>query len=275
MDYDIIKKKATYLYNECKPRYPFGYGLSYCRFEYSNLTVDRESYANGDVIKLCVDVKNTGNMAAQEVIQAYVSIKQSKVKRGNRQLKAFAKVEIQAGQTAAVELEINTDELRVWDVRSDSYVLESGDYVIDIAKNCNEPILSKQIRINGGEIADRLMGGIIQAQNCDDYDHISLGECRHEGQNRSVAVMNCRGRLVYNDCRFDGQNTFGALVSLGGSGQKLKLFADEKLLCEIDVTPTGGSQMWADVVGQFAPVNGTKKVTIEFNGNIKEFWFRG
>jgi beta-glucosidase len=270
MDYDIIHQKATYLYTEAIPRYPFGFGLSYSGFSYGDFKSDKTVYEKGDCIKLSVDVKNTGGMEAQEVVQAYVSIKQSKVKRGNRQLKAFTKVNLAPGETKTVPLEINTDELRIWDVRTDRYLLESGDYAIDIAKDCLTPILSAEVRVNGEEIADRDMRRVIQAMNCDDYDRISLGECKYDG---GVAVMGCQGKLLYNGCAFNGENTFTALVSLPVGGQSLTVLADDEILCEIDVPPTGGKQEWVTCQGSFPPVFGVRDVVLRFNGNIKEFKF--
>jgi beta-glucosidase len=270
MDYDIIKQKATYLYTEALPRYPFGHGLSYVDFVYSNFTLDKETYEQGDKMVIHVEVKNTGDMEAQEVIQVYVSIKESKVKRANRQLKAFTKTNLKPGETQTIRLEIDTDELRIWDVRTDKYLLESGDYIIEVAKNCRKPIMSKEVRINGEAIADRYMGRIIQAMNCDDYDRISLGECRHDG---GTAVMDCRGRLVYRDCRFNGETRFTVLVSLPSGGRNLTVWADGKELCEINVEPTGGIQEWKTYTGTFAPVYGVSELVLRFEGNIKEFVF--
>ena len=86
MDYDI-RNGRTYMYTKRKPLYPFGYGLSYTTFEYRKVTLSSDSPAKKDTLRIVVDVKNTGDVKGEEVVQLYVSYPDSKVKRPIKQLK--------------------------------------------------------------------------------------------------------------------------------------------------------------------------------------------
>jgi len=104
--------------------YPFGFGLSYTTFGYGEAT----AVATDAGIEIRVPVTNTGGLDGREVVQAYVSLPGSTVRRAPRELKAFASVEIAAGETAAVVLTIARDDLAYWDTRLGRWVVEGGEY---------------------------------------------------------------------------------------------------------------------------------------------------
>ena len=275
-DYDIMKNKVTYMYLESEPLYPFGHGLSYADFKYSNLRLDKDSYGKGDVIKATVDVTNTSDIDAHEVVELYVAIEESKIFRAKRQLKAFEKPFIKAGETVTVELSIDTDELRIWNVRNDSYTLETGDYNIQICRNADEVITEKQVRITGEEICDRdLAHGKIEAMNFDDYDNVILGECKEGG----VAIEKCAGTAIYKDCIFDEQTKFVARCANGKTGGTLTIridSADGEIIGECEVPPTCGWQIWEDFECDIKPLKGKHDIYISFSYwtiSLKEFEF--
>ena len=105
--------------------YPFGHGLSYADFSYSNLQVSKDAYGEGDIIKLSFDLSNTGFMAADEVAQLYVRRTGSKVSWPDKELKAFRRVNVGAGDTVTVKLEIPVDDLRWYNEDSKSWELEA------------------------------------------------------------------------------------------------------------------------------------------------------
>ncbi|SNY66447.1 glycoside hydrolase family 3 C-terminal domain-containing protein [Paractinoplanes atraurantiacus] len=104
--------------------YPFGFGLSYTTFEYGmpSATVT----ASG--VELTIDVTNTGARDGREVVQAYMEVTRSRVRRAPRELKAFANVAIAAGATETVTLQIPRDDLAYWDERLSRWVVEGGEY---------------------------------------------------------------------------------------------------------------------------------------------------
>ena len=105
-----------------KPMYAFGHGLSYVDFEYGPMSVKSGKKA----IKVTFDITNTGSMAADEVVQLYVSRLDSKVEWPAKELKAFERVSLGASETRTVTLEIPADDLRYWNADTNSWTLEHG-----------------------------------------------------------------------------------------------------------------------------------------------------
>lgn len=126
---------------QISPKYPFGYGLSYTDFAYSNLQTDKESYRHSDVISLSLTVKNTGNTDGYETVQLYASETASKVMKPVRELKAFKKVMIPAGEAVTVNVELPVSDLAwfneqtmTWEVNPGKYLLAAGSSSGDIRK---------------------------------------------------------------------------------------------------------------------------------------------
>ena len=103
MDYDL-RHGRTYMYFRGKPLYPFGYGLSYTSFDYSNLRTSASRLALDGEITVTVDVTNTGARAGDEVVQMYVRHPDSRVSRPLRELRGFQRVSLRPGETRRVEL---------------------------------------------------------------------------------------------------------------------------------------------------------------------------
>ena len=102
--------------------YAFGHGLSYVDFEYGPMSVKSGKKA----VKVTFDITNTGSMAADEVVQLYVNRLDSKVEWPVKELKAFERISLGAGETRTVTLEIPADDLRYWNVDTNSWTLEHG-----------------------------------------------------------------------------------------------------------------------------------------------------
>ena len=122
MDYDI-RHGRTYMYFKGQPLYPFGYGLSYTRFEYGQAKVVKQDKQK---VIVSVPVKNAGSLDGDEVVQLYVSYPESQVEHPARQLKAFQRVNIPAGTTRDVVLEVAKSDLTYWDAERHAFIPESG-----------------------------------------------------------------------------------------------------------------------------------------------------
>jgi len=120
-----------------KPLYPFGYGLSYTQFDYSNIRLSATQATAADVIQVQVSVKNTGIHAGDEVVQLYVSDPVASVTRPVKALKGFKRVHLQAGQTAQLTFELDVRHLAFYD-RDMKYVVEAGDIGVMIGSSSEE-----------------------------------------------------------------------------------------------------------------------------------------
>ena len=128
MDYDI-RHGRTYMYFKGTPLYPFGYGLSYTRFEYGDAKVLKQDKQK---IYVSVPVKNAGAMDGDEVVQLYASYPDSQVEHPKRQLKAFSRVTIPAGETREVVLEVAKSDLTYWDAVQHAFIPEKGKIFFEI-----------------------------------------------------------------------------------------------------------------------------------------------
>jgi beta-glucosidase len=130
--------------------FPFGHGLSYTSFGYGEARASIN--ADGNVL-VSVDVTNTGAVEGREIVQVYTSLPISIVQRPPRELKAFGIVDLAAGETRTVELLIRRADLSYWDIRSDSWVVEGGDYTVEVGASSRDLRTSTSVAIEGD--ADR------------------------------------------------------------------------------------------------------------------------
>ena len=136
-----------YTSKEMPVLFPFGYGLSYTTFEYSNLTVEKDCIKESEGVKVTVDVTNRGNCAGKEVVQLYVGKKQGSVIRPVRELRAFDKISLEPGETKTVTFTLNSRAFAYWEMEMHDWFVESGIYEIQIGKSASEIVLSKEIQV--------------------------------------------------------------------------------------------------------------------------------
>jgi beta-glucosidase len=107
------------------PLYPFGYGLSYTTFEYSNLRLKRPQVKLGEKVEVSVDVRNSGKMAGDEVVQLYIHQRAGKSSRPVRLLKGFERVTLKPGETRTVSFVLGQDELSYWSTTERAWIQET------------------------------------------------------------------------------------------------------------------------------------------------------
>ncbi len=121
------------------PAFPFGFGLSYTNFSYSNLTVDNPHPGPSDTLKINVDVSNTGNYEGQEVAQLYVSAIESAVDRAPKELKAFDKIDLQPGETRRITFSLPVAQLAYYDESNLEFVVEPIEYEVIVGAHSLDP----------------------------------------------------------------------------------------------------------------------------------------
>lgn len=137
MDYDITHGR-TYMYFKEKPLYPFGYGLSYTRFNYSGTTLNDRVIERGDTLRVCFNLKNSGDMDGDEVVQLYVSARKHTDKDPIKQLKAFQHISLRKGETKKVELTVPYTELQVWDEKQNRFILPDKEMTLEIGASSSD-----------------------------------------------------------------------------------------------------------------------------------------
>ncbi len=130
-----------YDFKEMDVQFPFGYGLSYTTFEYSNLKVSSKEFKDVDGIKVSVDVKNTGKVAGKEIVQVYVHDHKSKLVRPIKELKGFAKVDLQPGETKTVTISLDFRSFAYYHPGHEQWITENGSFDLLIGSS------SKDIRL--------------------------------------------------------------------------------------------------------------------------------
>ena len=128
---------SKYLDAPIKPLFPFGYGLSYSRFKYDNLTLSKTAATETDIIDVCVDVTNTSGIDGEEIVQVYITDPVASLVRPVKELKGFAKVFIRAGEVKSVTIKLPIQNTGFHN-RKLEYVVEKGRLLVSVGTNSDE-----------------------------------------------------------------------------------------------------------------------------------------
>jgi len=131
-----------------RPLFPFGYGLSYTNFAYSNLIVDKKELSDTDTLQVTVNVKNTGTRAGKEIVQLYVRDVESRVIRPDKELKGFDKVSLAPGEEKTVVFELDKRSFAFYDAEAADWVVETGAFDILIGSSSRDIALSEKVTVN-------------------------------------------------------------------------------------------------------------------------------
>lgn len=145
---DILVGYRWFDTKKIDPQFCFGYGLSYTSFEFGDATVVKTDFSKDESIQVTLKLKNTGTVAGAEVVQLYVNHVNSSVVKADRELKAFAKVYLQAGQEKEVVLNLNAADLAYYDEASRNWVVETGNYNLMIGNSSRNISKTVGIEIN-------------------------------------------------------------------------------------------------------------------------------
>lgn len=130
--------------------FPFGFGLSYTRFDYSHLRVSQSSFALDDVLEVSVDVTNSGQRDGQEIVQLYVHDPICRLPRPPKELKAFAKVALAVGETKTVTMALSARAFSYYDPAYGQWVAEAGAFDILVGRSSVDICLTQRITLTEG-----------------------------------------------------------------------------------------------------------------------------
>lgn len=275
MDYDIIKGKRTYQYFDGEVLYPFGHGLSYTSFEYSGLHISHTSPTAQDTVAVTVHVRNSGEIAGDEVVQLYVRAEQSRVTRPLKTLQGFKRLHLAAGEKQTISFDLKISDLAIWDVTRDRYCVESGTYTLMIGASSTSIVDSATLQVIGEVIPPRSLQQPTKAINYDDYENIYIDECREGGE--SVRTSAGNGWILFKDVEFGEEAArLEARVSghIKGGEIILATGSPEGAIASIcKVTPTGGRQAWTTITSELAGLSGRHDLYITIKGEVQLSWF--
>jgi beta-glucosidase len=140
----------TYRFFKGTPLYPFGHGLSYTTFSYTNLRTSADAIPANGSITVRVDVRNSGQRAGDEVVQLYVQHQGSSVDRPVKELKGYRRIALRPGETRTVEFPLPASALAYWDAGGHRWVVEDGSVRIQIGASAADIRQEKAVRVRGG-----------------------------------------------------------------------------------------------------------------------------
>ncbi|MCR5157330.1 MAG: glycoside hydrolase family 3 C-terminal domain-containing protein [Butyrivibrio sp.] len=129
--------------------FPFGHGLGYTEFEYSNLKVSADSITDKDKLEVSVDIWNVGRYAGKEAVQLYVSCDNGRASRPMKELKGFKKVELKPGETKTVTFTLDADSFAYYNADIHDFYVESGEYTVMVGASSSDIRQAKTITVEG------------------------------------------------------------------------------------------------------------------------------
>ncbi|MGB4415091.1 MAG: glycoside hydrolase family 3 C-terminal domain-containing protein [Paludibacter sp.] len=144
---DILVGYRWFDTKKIAPLFAFGYGLSYTTFEYGKIMTDKKLYTPDETVKVSFTLKNTGKVDGAEATQVYVSDPKATVMRPVKELKAFKKVFLKAGETQTIEMEIKVKDMAFYNETTQSWTVEPGEFVLRNAASSNDVKSSVSIQI--------------------------------------------------------------------------------------------------------------------------------
>ena len=242
------KNGRTYWYFNKDVSYEFGYGLSYTTFEYSNFSISRNAITPNDRITVCADVKNTGGVDGDEVVQIYVRTPDSpaSLERPIKRLRGFQRVTIAAGQTKTVSIDIDCADLWFWDSKNERITFDQGKYIFEIGASSKDirgkveavmsgtfnPVLKTVVAECGKVIlrpGNSVRTSVTAAMSDDSFYNIGDAKVTYKSNNPAVASVDEKGIVTANGV---GTVSIFAYVTVNGKtlsdSYPLKIMPDLK-----------------------------------------------
>jgi len=184
--------------NHIEPQFPFGFGLSYTTFKYSNLAV---AYSDPDSVEVSFDIKNTGSVAGAEIAEIYVNQNVPKVTRPVKELKDFGKVFLQPGETKTVTLKLDENAFSYFSSARNAFVVDSGRYDIIIGASSADERLRQTFVFQKNLIIGIEKNPFGPENQCSIYpvpadDHIVIQIFNDDMRSKYMEIYNSTGRIV-------------------------------------------------------------------------------
>jgi len=140
---------------EIEPLFPFGFGLSYTNFEYSNISIDKKELYDNEELTITFKIKNTGEYPGKEIAQLYVRDLESSVIRPLKELKGFVKAALNPGEEESVSISLNKRAFAYYNTEIKDWYVESGDFEILIGKSSADIVLTEMVHVKSTNIINK------------------------------------------------------------------------------------------------------------------------
>ncbi|QDB79636.1 carbohydrate-binding protein [Georgenia wutianyii] len=260
LEYDISQAGTTYQHFTGEPLYPFGHGLTYTQFEYSDVRIPAQAAAEvapDGTVEVSVDVTNTGERDSDEVVQLYTRTLDAPVDQPLQTLRDFARVHVPAGETRTVTFSLPVADLAYWDVETDAEVVAPGRYDVLVGPSSQDVRSSTQVVVGGEAVPrERDLTDGEDAVDFDSYEGVEVVDrSRTAGDSAGVGAGDW---LAFHDVRFSPaqERSFEASVAREAAGPgavEVRLGApDGELLATLDVPSTGDRYAYETVSAPLA-----------------------
>ena len=268
MDYDIIKNKSTYLYYNHKPLYPFGHGLSYSEFRYTDIRVEDFD----DRINVSVTVENASSIGGDEVAQLYIAELESRHKRPLKQLCGFVRRFFEAREKAVIKFSAVKKEFGRWDVVEHDYSFDEGNYLIWVGGSSADTGCSIETFLSGKKRSQRDMSVKTPAIDYDDKRSIEIRYTSDAKYEYVKGSGKFGGSITFYDCKFDDIKSIKFKASTNGNGSNIQFLidgekGDEIAVCQLPafVEPEN-FQIFETALNK--KITGVHDLTIKVNNNV-------
>ncbi|WP_329301921.1 glycoside hydrolase family 3 C-terminal domain-containing protein [Streptomyces sp. NBC_00659] len=263
LDYDVIGGRQTYLYFEGTALFPFGHGLSYASFAYTDLRVRREAAA----LTVSCTVTNTATVTADEVVQLYTRAVAPSVPRPRRELAAHRRVRLAPGASTAVTFGLPLTALEFWDVAHGRRRLEPGMYELLVGASSEDVRLGATVELEGEPGAFRpVRERGLDAADFDEQHGIGIVDRTKTAGDAVTPADGGTGELLYRLCDF-GAGVTGVVIEVAGEGA-VEVSLDGKPVAEVTLSGTRGPYDYRTLTAPFT-AGGVHDVRLGLRGPVR------
>ncbi|WP_371662884.1 glycoside hydrolase family 3 C-terminal domain-containing protein [Streptomyces sp. NBC_00280] len=265
LDYDIIGSRQTYLYFEGTPLFPFGHGLSYTSFAYTDLTAEA---GDDETLRVSFTVTNTGDVTADEVAQLYTRAPESPVARPRRELVAHRRITLTPGESVPVSFELPLSCLEFWDVAIGGPRLAPGAYELLAGGSSEDIRVRTTVQVTGTPPLPRPVCRLGLAAA--DFDEQSGAEIVDRTKVSGDAVTPAgagEAELLYRDCDF-GSGVTEVTVEVAGGGAVEVVVDDGDKATVLTPAPTAGPYDYTTVRAPLT-TDGVRDVRLRLRGPLR------
>ncbi|MDO9153728.1 MAG: glycoside hydrolase family 3 C-terminal domain-containing protein [Paludibacter sp.] len=269
-DYDV-KNNRTYMYFKGTPLYPFGYGLSYTTFNYSNIALSSTTLGLGNSVDVSADITNTGSRAGEEVTQLYINIPSTLV-RPTKQLKGFSRIALQPGETKNVKFKLTYEDLQYYNEATRNFEVEGDPVNIYVGSSSQDIRLTASVNSIAGTVSSTYRQSpyiVTQAENYENKTATVALKSTSDGDLCIDSLVN-NSHVVFKNMNFDaGVRSFKACYASMQSGGSISVVLDkltEKEVGNLKITPTGNINTYMTDSCDLSAISGVRDVYLVFKG---------